>query len=372
MPTYLPDGGIAFMSTRRKGYARCFGSGFSRRWDVYTLHRMRSDGSNVRTLSYHDTNEWFPTVSNTGHILYARWDYIDRDAVTHQNLWASRPDGTNPIAVWGNATPKPHCTFQPQPIPNSNKIVFTAAAHHSIAAGPITIVDPSINVDGEEALTRITPEVPFPEAETRDIREYYTAPWPLSEKFFLCGYSPYKLIWEPGANRKNALGIYVLDAFGNRELIYRDPEIGSTNPCPLRPRPKPPVLASHLPEDAEPFGEMTLADVYQGLGDVPRGTIKKLRVVQVFTKATPWANTPPIGAAGEENGRAILGEVPVEEDGSARFLVPTGKLVYFQALDEGRVRLSDDAERNVRSAGREDLLRRLPRTADERPGLNHR
>ena len=102
----------------------------------------------------------------------------------------------------------------------------------------------------------------------------------------------------------------------------------------MRPRPTPPVLASHLPEDAEPFGEMTLADVYQGLGDVPRGTIKKLRVVQVFTKATPWANTPPIGAAGEENGRAILGEVPVEEDGSARFLVPTGKLVYFQALDK--------------------------------------
>ncbi|OPZ61658.1 MAG: hypothetical protein BWY88_00136 [Synergistetes bacterium ADurb.Bin520] len=103
-PCPLPDGGIAFMSTRRKGYARCFGGQFSTRWDVYTLHRMNGDGSNIRRLSFHDTNEWFPTVSNTGHILYARWDYIDRDAVTHQNLWASRPDGTNPIAVWGNAT----------------------------------------------------------------------------------------------------------------------------------------------------------------------------------------------------------------------------------------------------------------------------
>ncbi len=334
MPTYLPDGGIAFMSTRRKGYARCFGEGFSHRWDVYTLHRMNGDGSDIRILSHHDTNEWFPTVSNTGHILYARWDYIDRDAVTHQNLWASRPDGTNPIAVWGNATPSPHCTFQPQPIPNSNKIVFTASAHHSITAGPITIVDPSINVDGEEALTRVTPEIPFPEAESRDIREYYTAPWPLSEKFFLVGYSPFPLVWEPGANRKDALGIYILDAFGNRELLYRDPEIGSTNPCPLRPRPMPPVLASHLPENAEALGEMTVADVYQGLGPVPRGTIKRLRVVQVFTKTTPFSNRPPIGIAGEENGRAILGEVPVEEDGSARFLVPSGKLVYFHALDE--------------------------------------
>lgn len=334
MPTYLPDGGIAFCSTRRRGYARCFGGQFSKRWDVYTLHRMNGDGSGIRTLSFHDTNEWFPTVSNSGHILYARWDYIDRDAVTHQNLWASRPDGTNPIAVWGNATPKPHCTFQPQPIPGSNKIVFAASAHHSVAGGPITIVDPSVSVDGQEALTCITPEIPYPEAETRDIREYYTAPWPLSEKYFLVGYSPKPLVWEPGAQPADALGLYVLDVFGNRELIYRDPEIGSTNPCPLRPRPMPPALPSMLPKDAGPMGEFVVADVYEGLGDLPRGTIKELRVVQIFTKTTNVANSPPIGMAREENARAILGTVPVEADGSARFKVPSGKLVLFQALDE--------------------------------------
>jgi hypothetical protein len=333
MPTYLPDGGIVFSSTRRRGYARCFGAQFSQRWDVYTLHRMDADGSNLRTLSFHDTNEWFPAVSNTGHILYARWDYIDRDAVTHQNLWATRPDGTNPFAVWGNATPKPHCTFQIQPIPNSRKIIFTAAAHHSIAAGPVTIVDPSVGKDGQAPLTRITPEIPFPEAESRDIKQYYTAPWPLSEKYYLVAYSHEPLVWEPGANPANALGIYLLDKFGNRELIYRDPDIGSTNPCPLVPRPTPPVVASTLAEDEKAFGEMVLADVYQGLGDVRRDRIKQLRIVQIFPKTTNVANSPPIGMAREENGRAILGTVPVEADGSARFLVPAGIPVLFQALD---------------------------------------
>ncbi|MCX7425119.1 MAG: hypothetical protein NTW96_05760, partial [Planctomycetia bacterium] len=126
MPTYLPDVGIAFCSTRRRGYARCFGLGFSRRWHVYTLHRMDGDGGNLRRLSAHDTNEWFPTVLPSGHLLYARWDYIDRDAVTHQNLWPTRPDGTNPLAVWGNAVTSPHCAFQAQPIPGSDRIVFTA------------------------------------------------------------------------------------------------------------------------------------------------------------------------------------------------------------------------------------------------------
>jgi hypothetical protein len=334
MPAYLPDGGIVFTSTRRRGYARCFGGQFSRRWHVYTLHRVESDGSNLRALSFHDTNEWFPTVSHTGHILYARWDYIDRDAVTHQNLWSTRPDGTNPVAVWGNATSSPHCTFQLQPIPDTPKVVFTASAHHSIAGGSIAVVDPTVAHNGQEAITRITPEVPFPEAEGRKIDEYYTAPWPLSEKYFLVGYSPKPLVWEPGANDSDALGIYLLDKFGNRELIYRQAKIGSTNPCPLVPRRMPPVLPSTLPEEPVATGEMVLADVYRGLGDVPRGSVTELRVVQIFPKTTNVANVPPIGLAREENGRAILGTVPVEPDGSARFLVPAGKPLLFQALDE--------------------------------------
>lgn len=334
MPTYLPDGGIAFCSSRRRGHSRCFGGQFSGRWQVYTLHRMDADGNNIQTLSYHDTNEWFPAVSNDGLILYSRWDYIDRDAVTHQNLWSTRVDGTNPIAVWGNATASPHCTFQIQPIPNSQKVVFTASAHHSITAGSIAVVDPTRGDDGQQAITRITPEVPFPEAEGRNIQQYYAAPWPLSEKYFLAAYSHVPLVWEPGANEANALGIYLLDALGNRELIYRDPEIGSTNPCPLTVRRAPPVVAGNLAEDAPPTGVMTVLDVYQGLGEIPRGTIKELRIVQILPKTTHIADQPLVGLAGEENARAILGTVPVEPDGSAHFIVPARKPILFQALDQ--------------------------------------
>ena len=333
MPAYLPDRGIVFCSTRRRGYARCFGGQFSRRWHVYTLHRMDADGKNLRTLSRHDTNEWFPAVANTGHVLYARWDYIDRDAVTHQNLWASHPDGTNPVALWGNATLSPHCTFQIQPIPGSSKIVFTASAHHSVTGGSIAMVDPRVANNGQDAITRITPEIRFPEAEGR-ISEYYAAPWPLSEDDFLVAYSPTPLVFEPRPNLRNALGIYLLDRFGNRELLYRDPDIGSTNPRPLAPRPRPPVVASGLPAHAPATGEMVLLDVHEGLGRVARGRIKAIRLIQILPKTTHRANSPPIGVAREENTRAVLGTVPVERDGSAYFVAPAGKPILFQALDE--------------------------------------
>ncbi len=334
-PNFLPDGKIVFSSTRRRGYARCFWWGFGRRWHVYTLHSMNDDGSNIKTLSWHDTNEWFPEVANDGRIVYARWDYIDRDAVTHQNLWTTRPDGTNPAALWGNATPKPHCSFQVRAIPNSRKFVFTASAHHSIAAGPIVLVDPTIASDGQEALTRVTPEVPFPEAESLSISEYYDSPFPLSEKYFFVSYSPEKLRWEGEAPQNpGALGIYALDVFGNRELVYRDPEIGATNPIPLLERETPPVWSSQLPENAPNYGEMSVVDVYKGLGaKVERGSIKELRIVQLFPKTTRDADNPPIGKAREENGRAILGTVPVESDGSAYFKVPAQTPFYLQALD---------------------------------------
>jgi hypothetical protein len=102
-------------------------------------------------------------VNHAGQIVYARWDYIDRDAVTHQNLWTCRPDGTDPATLWGNATPAPNCTFQAKAIPGSGKYVAIASAHHSITAGPVCLVDPRVDVTDLAALTRLTPG-PLPEA----------------------------------------------------------------------------------------------------------------------------------------------------------------------------------------------------------------
>ena len=336
MPEWLPDGGIAFVSTRRRASSRCFWWGYSDRWHTYTLFRMRPDGSDLQQLSWNDVNEWFPSVSNSGHLLFARWDYIDRDAVTHQNLWSMRPDGTNPMAVWGNETPKPHCTFQAKAIPGSGKIVCVGSAHHAITGGPVMLIDPAVHNNREDAVTRLTPGH-YPEAEKGPNGEWYNAPWPLSEKLFLAAYSRETLMYEPARHNPDyALGLYVLDDQGNRELLYRDGTIGATCPTPLAPRALPPELPSvnNLLLAKRGLGEVFLSDVYEGLPKAARGTLKQIRVVQVFPKTTRDSNVPRIGVAGEENTRAVLGVTPVEADGSARFLVPAGKPFLFQVLDK--------------------------------------
>jgi hypothetical protein len=45
-------------------------------------------------------------------------------------------------------------------------------------------------------------------------------------------------------------------------------------------------------------------------------------------------NAPSLGISKEDPGKFVLGTVPVEEDGSVHFRVPSGIPVFFQALDQ--------------------------------------
>jgi hypothetical protein len=80
-------------------------------------------------------------------------------------------------------------------------------------------------------------------------------------------------------------------------------------------------------------------DVYDSLTPWPKGTkITALRVWQVLPlSVAPAARNNGIqvpGTGSVNTGRAVLGTVPVEADGSAHFVVPAGKEMFFQALDD--------------------------------------
>jgi len=339
-PCPLPDGGIAFMSTRRGGFGRC-----NNPWEplpAYTLHRMDASGAGVRTLSFHETNEWHPSVLLDGRIVYSRWDYVDRSAANFHGLWVSNPDGTNPIALFGNYTTRINACFQPRAIPASNRIVFVAGAHHADVGGSLVILDPKrISLDHKsgdnrfEAIETLTPEVCFPEAPGWP-KSYFHSPWPLSENYFLVSFSFDPLPgMGPNVKRDTETGVYLMDRFGNMELLYREPGISCMYPIPLAPRPVPPALSSALNPGLGDEGEFVLTDVRQSHLPLPESRpIRELRIFQILPKtSTHAANQPRIGYANAESARMLLGSVPVEEDGSAYFLAPARKPVYFQAVD---------------------------------------
>ncbi|MBI5387806.1 MAG: discoidin domain-containing protein [Verrucomicrobia bacterium] len=359
---YLPDGRIVFLSTRRGQslqagrdtaertltqpdlpdcYVRC-GGGPERPVAVYTLHTMNANGSGLCAISPFEMFEWTPEIARDGSILYSRWDYIDRDNMPYMGLWAINPDGANARMVFKNYTKAPHCTFEPKPVPGSPKIVFTASAHHAQTMGSLVLLDPSAGTEGGEPITRLTPEVPFPEIEAWP-KTSYASPWPLSERFYVVawGHEGARVPGPSGWNRWHAvqrpadgMALYLFDAATQtRELLWADPLTALSDPIPVRPRERPPVVASALAWDGPKEGRFLLTDVYRGLKTVKRGDIKSLRLVAVPPKTHPTMDFPNMGITRDDPGKCVLGTVPVEEDGSAHFRVPSGVIVFFQALD---------------------------------------
>jgi hypothetical protein len=126
-----------------------------------------------------------------------------------------------------------------------------------------------------------------------------------------------------------------MDRFGNKELLYRDPGISCLSPIPLRARPMPPVIPDQVASEEDAPATVAVMNVYDSDFAWPENArVTALRIIQVLPKTTPPPNEPRIGVAEQTNARAVLGTVPVEEDGSAHFTVPPGREVYFQALDE--------------------------------------
>ncbi|MDP6719950.1 MAG: hypothetical protein QGF59_14915, partial [Pirellulaceae bacterium] len=338
-PCPLPDGGMAFISTRVKARFLCW------RPQAFTLFRMDADGSNMQPMSFANLSEWSPCVMRDGRILWTRSEYLDKGADFGHTLWAIRPDGTHAELVFGNNTP--NCYINGREVPGTREICCTLFSHGGDHNGPIGLIDRGQGPFNTSAVTNITPDIKPHYNMSWPRYECFRDPTPIARDYFLVSHAP--------ADR---FGLYVIDRYGNRELLYMDSAIGSMCPTPLRPTTRPPVLPSrrdpHLARAN--VGQLTLADVYQGLGShVKRGQAKYLRVCQEVRadlielpdgqcrsdhkSFQDWYATPIHKVKGPHGwpsyvAKATHGLVPIREDGSATFNVPAGKALYFELLDE--------------------------------------
>jgi cytochrome c553 len=370
-PCWLPNGRMAFITERRGGYLRC-----GRACPTFTLFDMNPDGSMMRALSFHETNEWHPSVTNDGRILYTRWDYPDRHGCTAHMAWVTTLDGRDPRQVHGNFAPreKRHdMELDCRPIPDSQKFIATGAPHHGQSYGSLVVIDPQVKDDDAMApVKRLTPDVAFP--ETQGGSQVYGAAYPLSENYYLCvadfsmntsrGFEWQNKNGGQGHNKKfygGDYGIYLVDAFGNKELIYRDPEIGCNSPMPIIARPTPPIVPQMISANIEhqPYllpereklagveqGTVMINNVYETIRPYPAGTkLKELRVIQLIPMSTPsggprfhqpheTAFREPTSGDSVVLCRNVWGTVPIEDDGSVHLKVPPRREFQLQVIDE--------------------------------------
>jgi len=370
-PAYLPDGSIVFSSTRCEHTVLCGGSAAL---VVPVLHRMNSDGTGVEQLSNSPVSEFCPTVRDDGRILYHRWEYIDKGARVGKTIWTMNPDGSASRELYGGADDTTTVYMYPQSIPNHEHLLVCVGTCHYPQGGCVGSImtidlkrgqrtrgpDPDEadfrSPDDRFAIANITPHV-FVERRTepgwhfrQEDGDYvhdrsgqsghlYTHPFPLSDTEFLVSYKA-----KPSDHYKNvadAYSLWLIDTSGGHLRVHADAKLSCWHPTPLVPRRAPAVVRSHRDEEQATKNEALciVSNVYEGMNGVERGEIKWLRINEAVPRywdtGRRWSSS--LSSSGWKAAlwpRVQWGVVPVEEDGSAHFVVPANRDIFFQALDK--------------------------------------
>ena len=316
-PSYLPDGGIVFVSTRCRRWVGCWMT------NVGTLHRCDADGANVRVISSNIEHDNTPAVLPDGRILYMRWEYVDRSQVEFHHLWTVNPDGSNPAIYYGNE--RSWGVFLGcRPLPDGSGVAGIYSPGHGQRDhyGWLTFFTDRHGPDDPRGQQHL---------EFDKGRPTLADPWPMSRDCIIAAdrAGPRLVVAERAAGGKHTLRVLYTLVDNKQRWLVQDPK-------PVVPRARERVIPPRG-DPSQATGRQVLVDVYnsQNMKGVKRGEIKKLLVLELLPKPVNFSGGPDtLTFLGTFNLEGILGTVPVEPDGSASFELPANRPVFYVALDK--------------------------------------
>jgi hypothetical protein len=334
-PTCLPDGGIAFCSSRARRVVGC-------RTNVETLllYRCDGDGRNLRPLSSGAFTENTPAVLPDGRLMYTRWEYVDRKENGFHTLWTMNPDGTGTMTLFGNMHHLgDRVICDARAIPGIPWVVASFSAHTKTDHwGFIRRINLEHGPDDEEHVRKIEAREPDARGKARREEVQGRDPFPLSAEWLLVADAARLLLVHVDGRRETLFDLYPdtkdfgKDARGKAVTV---PPFWVHEPQPLAPRPREAVATPRV-ELGRDTGLMILQDAARGrnMRGVRTGDIRKLLVLeQPPVPAHTGGTQACMSNGGAYSLKRILGTVPVEADGSAFFEVPALRSLFFVALD---------------------------------------
>ena len=327
---YLPDGRILFDSTRCFQGIPCVGGADA----VANLFLLDETDGRIRQLCFDQDHNWCPTVLNNGRVLFTRWEYSDTPHYFTRLLMHMDPDGTGQMEYYGSNSYWPNSIFYARPVPDHpSQVVGIVSGHHGVPRmGELMLFDPALGRHEADGVVQRIPGYGQPvepiiaDQLVDQSWPRFLHPYPLSSKYFLVACQP---------NPRSAWGIYLADVFDNLLLLAEEPGQALLEPIPLRQTKRPPVIPDKVQLEQR-TATVLLSDIYRGPGlrDVPRGTVKKLRVYSFHYGYNQMGGHAQVGYEGPWDVHRLLGTVPVHADGSAGFTVPANTPIAIQPLDE--------------------------------------
>jgi hypothetical protein len=331
-PCYVPSGDIIFNSSR------CF-QGHAVNFNVVSnLYIMNKDGKYLRRICFDQAHDFHPTVGSDGRVYFSRWEFNDRNAADCFGVFSMNPDGSNQMEYFGNQLGSPAGKPYVSLLPGGGEkfLLCTAIQTGSVYQGELCMVDPAKGRNCKDAVMLIAPKRGDPGCGLAEENRKFQTPFALDTAWFLVSYAP------DGSGLTARFGLYLMDVNGNRELLAWDSVQSVSQPFPLCERTAPHIGCRT--DYTKKSAEMSIASAYYGTGTagVAPGSIKKIRVIALDYCVYPWfgntgsteySATPVARHLGSRLAKRIVGEMKVEADGSAAFLVPPRRPLYFQLID---------------------------------------
>ncbi len=326
---YLPDGNVTYTSDATYQGLPCEGG--SR--PMALLYVIDRETGKIRQLTFEQDSDFSPAVLNNGRLMYLRWEYSDLAHYFSRILMSCNPDGTGQMEYYGSNSYFPNTFIYARPLPDHpTKVIGIVGGHHGITrSGRLMIIDPA---QGRSEADGVVHEIPhrgrkvepiIKDQLVQDVWPQFIHPYPLNDKYFLVS----------AKLDKNSLwGIYLVDVFDNMTLIKEVEGSGLFDPIPVRKEPTPPVIPSRIREESKE-ATVFLTDIYvgDGLKNIPRGTVKELRLFAYHFAHIATGGHQTVGVESSWDIKRVLGTVPVEEDGSALFKIPANTPIAIQPLD---------------------------------------
>ncbi|MBK1792208.1 HEAT repeat domain-containing protein [Persicirhabdus sediminis] len=334
-PVHMPDGRIAFSSTRlgyRDEYHGYLSTG---------LTTMNRDGSDIRVIGYNFGRDSEASISSDGRLLFTRLELFYSRLKTEWNLMSAFPDGYRVQTLYGperrqaflnikgaNSVTAPRHRLlritQPQPWGKDKYIINSFDG--PMVIGPGKLKERKVMPNSDWAVT-----CPYPLNDEELLVSAGKRP-PLEQR------SQFHRIdnWEPVNH-----GIYRLNVeTAELTLVYDDPSYSAIEARPLRPRFREPILPSNYHGENPSFtGTMMCSSVKNTRKPQIAERGKYVRINEGMPQIARHQTHKDGGVAWRNHGGAvgrILGTVPLADDGSFSVEIPADRMVHFQVLDSDR------------------------------------
>jgi len=339
-PIYLPDGNILFSSSSHGAFDEY------ERFNAEVLHVLDRSTGEIKRISSNMSDDMDPFVKSDGRIIYTRWDHVG--GRNEFPLFFTNPDGSGTFTFFSpHANRNGRRVFDAREMPDGSVIAILSNQVLGDRGRIAIIKDFSTAAEPLEdgMLEFVTPDVPLTGGPYPD--GVFRYPHPLPDGRIVASYStPTKIGKDENGDdieiREPDYGLYVMDLDGrNLTQLYNDPNTHEFEAVVISERPIPPSLTSILKTEdiqtKEP-GVFTVQDVYfrqtRDGQEIPDRDILEAKTVLVVegiptvqaTKRFDFGHT-------QFERQRIIGEAPIEADGSFSISVPPDIPLRFNVQD---------------------------------------